>query len=517
LRRTRRRKRKRCIATETVHTESRDHRLSLLSPHRSQAPAAGPTSWTSVLANMESMNAARLSVNDVATIMSIALGTPPASPPGCLQLLTGCWTILLDKRYPGMFVDHADFFRQCAHFVTVTRTSEEMSELELSLSICRCQTNEVLRLAPKDLHHHSFQMDVSYSSLVYGLCQALLLRWERGRVVLYRSVGRSSWPRSLHDVTPACASSAVFMLTTWISRSGIAGTIIAGTMLRRIVDFSKAAAVVGIIRGRGMLWTWLEQYAHAITLMFPEDAPTSQTAESAKNMMKFLLSMGLLTQRMSDVLFDEEFLLWTQYDGPGFPQKLVRTIVKIIQALPTIRNAANGSTGDGFEGFEQAVEESRALWAYILIRILRFYPETSPVDIPSLFMDASHDDVWQRRNIYFRYLTSKSGWRHRCSAPACLETHASVGRVFQVCGYCKEARYCSRRCQRLAWRHPASAHRDICPGMRRLRIALAMYPEPMRDEAKLARKISPEEAKRVETGIAIIRQSKLSRLGPSWS
>jgi hypothetical protein len=423
----------------------------------------------------------------------------------------------MDKRYPGMFAEHANFFRQCAHFVTVTRTSQEMSELELSLSICRCQTNEVLRLAPKDLHHHhSFQMDVSYSYLIYGLCQALLLPWERGRVILYRSAGRLSWPRSLHDVTPACVSSAVFMLTTWMSRSSIQG-IAAGTMLRRIVDFSRAAAVVGIIRGRGMLWTWLEQYAHVITLVFPEDAPPSRTAESAKNMMKFLLSMGLLTERMSGVLFDEEFLLWTQYDGPGFPQKLVRTIITIIQALPTIQNAANGLTGDGFKGFDQAVEETRTLWAYILIRILRSYPEASPVDIPPRFLDASQDDVWQRRNIYFRYLISRSRWRHRCSAPACLETYASVARVFQVCGYCKEARYCSRRCQRLAWRHPASAHRDICPGMRRLRIALAMYPEPMRDEAKLARKISPEEAKRVETGIAIIRHSKLSHLGPSWS
>jgi hypothetical protein len=422
----------------------------------------------------------------------------------------------MDKRYPGMFVDHADFFRQYAHFVTVTRTSQEMSELELSLSICRCQTNEVLRLAPNDLHHHSSQMDVSYSPLIYGLCQGLLLRWERGRVVLHRSAGRSSWPRSLHDVTPTCASSAVFMLTTWISQSGIHG-VVAGTVLRRIVDFSRAAAVVGIIRGRGMLWTWLEQHAHAITLVLPEDAPTSETAESAKNMMKFLLSMGLLTERVSDVLFDEEFLLWTQYDGPGFPQKLVRTIVNIFQALSTIQNAANGSTGNKFEGLDQAVEENIALWGCMLIRLLRVYPETSPVDIPSLFMDVSQENLWQRRNIYFRYLTSKSGWRHRCSAPACSETHASVGCVFQVCGYCKEARYCSRRCQRLAWRHPASAHRDICPGMRRLRIALAMYPEPMRDEAKLARKISPEEAKRVETGIAIIRQSKLSRLGTSWS
>jgi hypothetical protein len=459
------------------------------------------------------MNTARLSVNDVATILSIALGTPPASPPGCLQLLTGCCNILLDRRYPFMFADHANLYRQCARFVTVTRTSEEMSELELSLSVCRCQTNEVFRLAPKDLHRRPLHRDVSYSCLIHGLCQILLSRWERGRVVLYHSAGRSSWPRSLHDITPACTSSAVFMLTTWISRSSLHG-MVAGAMLRRIVDLLRAAAVVGIIRGRGMLWTWLEQYAYVIDYIFRQDAPTSERAQIAKNMMKLLVSMGLLTQRMSDVLFDEEFLLWTQYYGPGFPQKLVRTIVKIIQALPSIQNATNG---DEVPDFEQAVVNSRASWGDVLLRILRLHPETSPVDIPPQLMNASQDDLRQRRNIYFRYLTSRSGWQHRCSAPTCLETYASIGRVFQVCGHCKEARYCSRHCQKLAWRHPASAHRDICPGMRCLRIALVMYPEPIRHEAELARKISIDEATCVETGVAIIRKSKLSRLGPGFS
>jgi hypothetical protein len=51
-----------------------------------------------------------------------------------------------------------------------------------------------------------------------------------------------------------------------------------------------------------------------------------------------------------------------------------------------------------------------------------------------------------------------TGWVHRCHAPACTQTFSNA----RVCGGCRIAAYCSRRCQKRAWRAPQAAHREVC-------------------------------------------------------
>jgi len=55
--------------------------------------------------------------------------------------------------------------------------------------------------------------------------------------------------------------------------------------------------------------------------------------------------------------------------------------------------------------------------------------------------------------------------RHSC-APECNGTFAAAGRSFPRCAGCGILCYCSRECQRSAWRHVKAPHKDVCPKLR---------------------------------------------------
>jgi hypothetical protein len=58
-------------------------------------------------------SARHLAVSEAVAIMQVALGDPPAPPPGCVRLLLGCWQIVSDGWYEkedAMFKKHCGLF-----------------------------------------------------------------------------------------------------------------------------------------------------------------------------------------------------------------------------------------------------------------------------------------------------------------------------------------------------------------------------------------------------------------------
>lgn len=53
-----------------------------------------------------------------------------------------------------------------------------------------------------------------------------------------------------------------------------------------------------------------------------------------------------------------------------------------------------------------------------------------------------------------------------CCAPDCSETCASLQQPFRRCGGCGVLQYCSHECQRRAWKHAPSPHRQFCAPLR---------------------------------------------------
>ncbi|EIN10203.1 hypothetical protein PUNSTDRAFT_125169 [Punctularia strigosozonata HHB-11173 SS5] len=57
----------------------------------------------------------------------------------------------------------------------------------------------------------------------------------------------------------------------------------------------------------------------------------------------------------------------------------------------------------------------------------------------------------------------------RCFGPGCPETEALLERKLQVCGGCNHMKYCSKECQRQAWKDQIVPHKPICKLIQGLR------------------------------------------------
>ncbi|KAH9918017.1 uncharacterized protein B0H18DRAFT_1032890, partial [Fomitopsis serialis] len=103
-----------------------------------------------------------------------------------------------------------------------------------------------------------------------------------------------------------------------------------------------------------------------------------------------------------------------------------------------------------------------------------FYPHRSPDDttvfhksilyLRAKVTDSSSDpveSVWQGLSWLSKI--------RRCCAPGCLETFASAQRTFARCAGCGVPRYCSRECQKRAWKHTTFPHKDVCAKLRAFR------------------------------------------------
>ncbi|KAH9914708.1 uncharacterized protein B0H18DRAFT_123831 [Fomitopsis serialis] len=103
-----------------------------------------------------------------------------------------------------------------------------------------------------------------------------------------------------------------------------------------------------------------------------------------------------------------------------------------------------------------------------------FYSHKSPDDTtvyhPSILLsyakladsfDDPIENIWQG----FAWLSKL----RRCCAPECPETFASFQRTFPRCAGCGVPRYCSRNCQKRAWKHITFPHKDVCAKLRTLR------------------------------------------------
>lgn len=96
---------------------------------------------------------------------------------------------------------------------------------------------------------------------------------------------------------------------------------------------------------------------------------------------------------------------------------------------------------------------------HILLRL----PDGS---IPGYDLAQSQKDLDDFNKVSARPSTALASWSlylyggHVCGAPGCKTV--STERRLKMCTRCIHVFYCSRACQKRAWKHPIVAHRDIC-------------------------------------------------------
>jgi hypothetical protein len=451
---------------------------------------------------------ASLSVHEVAAIMATALGPNPeqATPPGCIRLLLGCWEAFTEGQDLEILTEHADLFSLWMRFATATRSPKGISALDRTLAICRCHTNDVLRAAPRDLHEHFTGPEVSLEWLISRIFETSLWPWENKRVNIFRHPRRSAWPRSLSDLIYTDVESATFMILAWTTSSALKA-VDGLILLRRIVDACKSSAVAGIIKARGMLWTWLTKTVHAMVAMFDDPNVRFKKENMGVNTIFVLHNAGLLLRSASAVMFDEEFLLWIEPTKSG--QELIDLGTHVLAVIPELHRAMEQPAR---EAHVEIAAETDGAWRDLMIRILRCTPNFPWINLKAVLRADHNRDTRRHRNPYFRYVAAGSAWQQRCASPGCFATYANSENHFRTCGGCKIL-YCSRQCQRHAWRHPTSAHRTVCSSMRRLRIALIDYPDTVKHQTKLDRTMPSKEINAIQRSLSGIRKTRMDALG----
>jgi hypothetical protein len=76
-----------------------------------------------------------------------------------------------------------------------------------------------------------------------------------------------------------------------------------------------------------------------------------------------------------------------------------------------------------------------------------------------------------------------SSWSQRCYGPGCIATYADRSKTFKRCSGCRVATYCSRKCQKAAWRHPTAAHREVCSLYRACKDAMLPHEHDINEAA----------------------------------
>jgi hypothetical protein len=342
---------------------------------------------------------ASLSVHEIATIMSAALGAPPAPPLGCLRLLLGCWQAFTDGRYPQILTDHPELISLWMRFISATRNMNEFSELNQSLHTCRCQANACLRSAPEDLHSHFRDSEPTTQVLVALMCETMRWPWAKRSVTLYCSRVRSAWPRSIHDLVPSDVDSVVFMLLVWITSSD-ATMIPVVRLLREIIDSCKGGGIIGFVKGREIFCAWLKRWISTVGATFRESGSPLQKSDAAMKAIAFFHHAGCLIRSMAIIMFDEEFVVWAKHDGPTSDLQLAHLGSGIMSSLPGMKSAV-ARTESGI--YDKVIAATENAWGYIVLRILHCISEVPRGSLYRNVQVAFELNAQRHRNVYYRY------------------------------------------------------------------------------------------------------------------
>jgi hypothetical protein len=157
-------------------------------------------------------------------------------------------------------------------------------------------------------------------------------------------------------------------------------------------------------------------------------------------------------------MFDDELLYWLQ-NGRFTPKECVELCLQALRTAETLIK---------WEDFQlaQADTQHRMTDAYnILDSVVQRIVIADPTcyDIRKL-PTRSLQGILDQKTRYFRLLQQHT-WMNRCHGPGCIQTEPGCSRRFQRCSGCQQASYCSKVCQRSAWRYPGAPHRDVCSTM----------------------------------------------------
>jgi hypothetical protein len=428
------------------------------------------------------------SAREAARVLDIALNVPSYGfPVGCIGLLLGCIKILEDCFDRELLMSHGRMLTNMMRFLTTHPPGTEQEQMawnETTLRQCNCKHGPaIIRNASPRLH-----LDFKPAPQVFRLIDAfanILTRLESQHGVSWRSLylkhsTQQRWPCQVTDLLPVDLSNSFYHMGSWCCldpyKTGPGPPAGLGYLLSLMIRTSGPHAVPAIIKS---ITVWLHISLSNTSAVEPRitvlrEGPTlSQSYISDDRVDVFCASTRLLYHVLRR-MFDEEIMLWLSPEGDK-DEIIMFIMITLTRMHNTLEQRPASKASKQIRQLQMTHGDP---YSEVLVRYLHSREVAQGVDRE--FQEAQNDQdcstlpgsvgsellhsrsLWRSNLLWVIAETCGTSWQHRCWGPECLRTANECGRRFRACSGCMLAEYCSRSCQRNAWRHPEAPHRDVC-------------------------------------------------------
>jgi hypothetical protein len=291
-------------------------------------------------------------------------------------------------------------------------------------------------------------LTMSLGSLVTEMVALIQHELDSGKPgrLMSRTRHRHAWPCSVKELLPGNPDVAIHMLGLWIYLMADEWTSVhpIPRLMASIVSYLHSYAVFGIVK-TPTVWKWIHHNVH-------DRDPNTKLDVNDLDLQE-LITCAVTIGVMEQELHDDELELWIASDCTLSIDDIINVLSKMITIFMSsdsqIRSSAKGPT--------------LALSA-VMARLLMRIPSATPRILPGIVRRILTGLQTSPRPVPAKLhdLMFGNAWIYRCYGPACLASPFALGARFKACGGCRVAQYCSRSCQKRAWRHATAPHRSIC-------------------------------------------------------
>jgi hypothetical protein len=412
-----------------------------------------------------------ISPDEAAQVIVAALADPTSVPLACIDILLYSYGVL-SRLWNEPEHDHRHLFRRYRYVLRCTmrflcsfRSVEQFRVLKQTLERgpCRCARGpEALHKLISPSRHRNLLMPGTgriprLVSIMSAMLSSTIAR-QGGLQTLYRAARRSLWPTSMNDFVHG-GSTSLHNLVRWLPQMD-ADTPYQETcmLICNVFEAMPSYLRAGFIKGP-MLVDWLH---HTMTTW------TMQPIEVHADLPLAMESTGPLLESARN-LSEGEIFLWLS----GSPRHTIHDMFTALDRAFTMLTKYP-SHAASYEQVKMLREPYKLIINYM---VHAHQPDLH--FIPSMYTSASDQESLRVRRadpvMRLARTAFGSSWSQRCYGPGCIATYADRSKTFKRCSGCCVATYCSRKCQKAAWRHPTAAHREVCGLYRACKDAMLPY------------------------------------------
>jgi hypothetical protein len=360
----------------------------------------------------------------------------------------------------------------CSRWICLRRTPTEIKNI-LS-STCRCSVLQ----APHKLHEFGSRATIGAAGtpgqmLVYictlGLCKLHIHMNDFTTFKLHHLSSRQQWPYDTNQITPHGAEATVSGYLDWLASDDLNSLVRVMQSLTAVAQYGWPLIVPAIIRKRLFLDQFIKFSFHWLNVTKElmngdQDALKQVHPMRISNLLiPFLVLMRIICAECSDPVAAAYYLR---------PQHLnvAKSCDRMLSAVTLVHQRVQTEQSQNF--CDRALYDIHAILEVICYSFPDCAKHTVGLGVHKIITDFSKPlensrlTLWRTLVDILQYHYT----RQSCAAPGCDRTTEGTGRPFRYCTGCLWVPYCSRRCQKNAWRRADRVqHRDICPLIRRLR------------------------------------------------